>query len=481
MGGLAGAYLLTYMVMAVLRMGYPYELEWLEGGVVDHVRWILAGNALYGAPSFEFTPFIYAPLYYYFSAAACSVFGIGFLPLRLISFLASLGCLALIYLLVRRESGDRFAGFVAAGLFAATFRLSGAWLDLARVDSLGLCLFLAAVVMLRFDETRRGLVLAGVLVVLSALTKQQAMLMSLPLMAYCARVYRTRSLWFVGTVIVLFGGSALWLNAVTDGWYSFYVFELPGHHKIRWDYLILFWTRDVWPALALAFLASVWVVLGFAERDGKRGILRKPIFFYICLFAGMLAAAWSSRMHAGGYDNALFPACAALAIGLGLFVAWLEAHQSAAHGVRAFLYFVVLLQLANLFYNPADQVPDKADREAGDALVALMSSYKGDVWLTHHGYLPELSGKQMYTHPYAIFDIQQLGGPVADKVFAEIRAEIASQRFEAIICDRPGVGEIRLEPYYQIVDTVFASPSVFRPVTGAPVRPEYLFEAVKRP
>lgn len=57
----------------------------------------------------------------------------------------SLVVLTLIVFIVRRASGSTAAGVVATGLYAATYRVSGAWADTARVDSLLLALLLAAV------------------------------------------------------------------------------------------------------------------------------------------------------------------------------------------------------------------------------------------------------------------------------------------------------------------------------------------------
>ena len=36
-GGCA-AYVLTFLFVALARIGYPFELEWMEGGMVDHLR-----------------------------------------------------------------------------------------------------------------------------------------------------------------------------------------------------------------------------------------------------------------------------------------------------------------------------------------------------------------------------------------------------------------------------------------------------------
>jgi hypothetical protein len=131
---LAGAsvwYIGSYLAVALLRIGYPFELEWMEGAVANHVLRVLNGQPLYASPSIDFVPFIYAPFYFYVSAGFATVLGFSLFPLRLVSFLSSLACFAIIYAFVRRETGSRFFGLLSAALFAATFRAAGAWLDVA--------------------------------------------------------------------------------------------------------------------------------------------------------------------------------------------------------------------------------------------------------------------------------------------------------------------------------------------------------------
>ena len=93
--GIAAAYILVYLAVALLRLRYPFQLEWIESGSLDQVRRILSGRKLYARPSLGFVSFIYTPVYFYVSAAAARVLGDGFLPLRLVSLAASLGCMGL--------------------------------------------------------------------------------------------------------------------------------------------------------------------------------------------------------------------------------------------------------------------------------------------------------------------------------------------------------------------------------------------------
>jgi len=132
---MSAVYIIMYIVLAILRMPCPFELEWMEGAMVDHVVWMLAGNPLYPEPSLDFVPFIYAPIYFYVSAGISWLIGVGFFPLRLVSVLASLGSLVVIFAFVRKETLSWQAALLASGLFAATYELSDVWFDIARVDS----------------------------------------------------------------------------------------------------------------------------------------------------------------------------------------------------------------------------------------------------------------------------------------------------------------------------------------------------------
>ena len=71
----------------------------------------------------------------------------------------SIGTLAAV---VIRQSGDRVAGLVAAGLFAAAYPLSGNWFDIGRVDALFCALSLIALAWgARAGSVRGGVVLGG--------------------------------------------------------------------------------------------------------------------------------------------------------------------------------------------------------------------------------------------------------------------------------------------------------------------------------
>ena len=128
-------YLAVFLITSILRVGFPYQLSWLEGAMIDHSRWILNGHQLYGPPSADFTPFLYPPLYSYVSAFFMKIFGVHILVPRLVSLVSSLLVLVLIWRLVKHETGSNFYAVAAAGFYASFYPFVRCYYDMVRVDA----------------------------------------------------------------------------------------------------------------------------------------------------------------------------------------------------------------------------------------------------------------------------------------------------------------------------------------------------------
>jgi hypothetical protein len=81
--------LLVWAIAA--RFPYPYDLEWMEGGVLHGAARIANGDGIYGPPSVDYISFLYTPLYPGLLALLGSVFGLSYQLGRLISILALVG------------------------------------------------------------------------------------------------------------------------------------------------------------------------------------------------------------------------------------------------------------------------------------------------------------------------------------------------------------------------------------------------------
>ncbi|MGH7197221.1 MAG: ArnT family glycosyltransferase [Candidatus Omnitrophota bacterium] len=433
-----------YGVVVFFRLWYPYSLELYEGVMAEQVLRILEGRVLYVEPSLEYIPSVYPPLYFYLSALVAKFSGIGFFPLRLVSFAASLGAFFLVYLLVKKETGNKGIALASAALLAAVYKINRDWYDIARVESLFLFWTLAALCGIRFAKTAKGLALAGLCAGLAFLSKQTALVIFLPLFFYSIFVHRGRSFWLIGTAAAVIGLTTVYFERVSGGWYAYYLFKIPGQHAASFigDRVWGFWLKDLLAGLPIAFpLALVF----FFGKDP--GLPAKTKFFYICAALGMLGVSWLGRLPEGGARNALFPAFAWVAV-----VSGLSAAAFLAKGKDTAVYFLCALQLALLLYDPLMRLPTRESYQAGENTVKRMAQAQGEVYAPSLPFVPRLAGKRSYAHPTLLKDIRGADPERGEQLIAQTRQAFKDGKFAAIFFepnffDQPfGKNYVKAEP-----------------------------------
>ena len=478
---------LRYVWVVAHRVGYPFELQWMEGGAVELVHRVLQGHGLYGPPSLAFTPWPYTPLYFWLSSGVARVTGIGFLPLRIVSVASSLVVLGLLYRIVAGEPGrDRAAGVLAAGMYAATFRLAGAWADIARVDSLALALVLGGVAAARRARSAGAGAVVGALFFLSFFTKQDALLVAAPVLAWMVLARRragTAAVAVVGSLVVV---STLAMDAASHGWYRYYVFsELGAQGWVRSEWR-LFWKLDVFVPLApvvavvLGGLAVALVMhrLSPSPTTGSTGTDRG---LWSAAVAGLLGAAWIGRLHSGGYDNVLMPAYAAVALATGLVVGELRRHPRAvAHiALTGAVIWLGVVQLQRSSYPLGAQIPTAADQRAGRQFVALVRSLPGDVVVFDHPYYATLAHKPAFADEEAANDIERGGaGRARGLLVADMRRALLAPDVGAVVLDDTDDERnlwAELKTQFHLVPAPAVAGGDFYPVTDLRLRPTLVF------
>jgi len=439
----------TFVIAAIVRMAHPYELDWLEGSVVDHVARVVAGKPIYVEPSISFVPHTDTPIYYWTSGLFAAVLGVGFLPLRLVSFLASVGCLSVLYLWVERETKDRFAGLAAAGFYAATYPIVAESFDMGRTDALGLFFLLLGAYWLRGAKTVRDHFVAAVWMAAAVFTRQSALIVLGPLCLYCLISLRGR-LRFVFPVasIGLIGLATAVGSRASDGWLFHYVLRVPlgqftngfpQQEAIVDRSLLDFWTHDLAATLPVPVLlaAGCLVAIAAARRSADTT-------FHLMLAAGLLGASWAQRPQLAGYGNVLMPAYALIALLAGQAMQRLPAWAGSSRGddgsaaaARARftalgIHLLCVVQLSALYYDPGEVIPDQADRDEGARLVAMMEQIDGEILSPIHGHLPSLAGKETSAHIVAIGYVTRAGGPVGAALETEVRRVLGEGRYAAI-------------------------------------------------
>jgi Dolichyl-phosphate-mannose-protein mannosyltransferase len=456
---LAGlAVIITYLVIAVSRLSYPFTVEWLESNSLVEVHRILAGQPLYPAPTAGYVPDGYPPLYFAVSAAAASVLGVSYLPLRLVSLVSSLACFVLLGRLVQRETGSAAAGTGAAGVFAAVYFATQTWFDVGRVDSLFLALSIGGLYAARWMCRTRGAIAAGVLLAAAALTKQTGIAEGVVVVAALAFGPRRRLTCVAALAeVTVLGISTLGLGLTSGGWYVYYVFELMSEHALNDSAVSGFWTQ-------------ILAVMGIAAGAALIGARRAPLV----LLAGcgaLIVESYAALVHSGGGANDLLPAYLAVALLAGLAMGVQRAWWAAA--VSGMLVLAQSLWLLSGFH-PAQAIPTGADRAVGERFTAGLHALGGTVAIPGDPGLSLVAGMTpAAAHEDAAYDVLRGTDLTAITSFTRsVEHAMAAYQYSAIILDSqtPPLGyEPWLSLYYrQCPQPLLAAvpASEFRPAAG---------------
>jgi hypothetical protein len=455
---LAGlAAICAYLFVALSRLGYPFAVDSLEGNSLVEVHRILAGQPLYPAPAAGYVPDGYTPLYFYVAAAAARVVGVSYLPLRLVSLLSSLACFALVARLVQRETGSIAAGTGAAGMFAATYFVTGTWFDTARVDSLFLALSVGGLYAVRRMHGTGGAVTAGVLLAAAALTKQTGLAEGAVVIAAALTGPRRRLACVTAlSEITVFGISTLVLRLTGGGWYTYYVFKQMSEQSLI--------ARNFgW------FCVALLTAMGLAACAALIGARRVPRE----LLAGCAVLAVEgcvALLKTGGAINDALPAYLAVALLAGLALG-----SSSTRWVTTACGVLVLAQTALLLgsFHPTQEIPTSADRAVGERLIAGMRAFGGDIAVPADPALSLLAGMAPAAHPAAAADVLRATGPAAIASFRSSAEEaITTHKFSAFITSSLGAPldnpPALLRDYHECVQPV---PTLLVPVAGGRAQP----------
>ncbi len=457
---LSAVYVAVFVWTAASRIDYKFDLEWMEGGQIEHSARILEGERIYVEPSIEFAPYIYTPLYAYLGAGAMVLSGENHIGTRALSIFATLACIVLIYLIVKKVTASVFAGIIAAGFFAATYKLSGFWFDLARVDSVFIAFFLVSVMFLVKERTPKNLILSAVFAFLSYFTKQSALFVVAPIMIYLFFEDKKLNWYFNLTFVGLFLASTAIYSALTDGWFFYWNYLLPADHHWNYKYFYAFWTSDLIKKVpvAVAALAAFSVVF---LKDMKN----RKIAALFAFAVGAIACAWLSRLHYGGWLNVLIPAHAALALVFGIAfnkMLRLSEKTDGAFYLKFFALSLIIFQLVGMNYDPKDALPTKTNRAAAEKFIDYLSGFEGEVYVPAHPFIARLASKKTYIHEMLVYDLLISDSPHKENFNEKFNSALENGYFEAIILNETSKLTEIVERYYRRTDRVFDPDTILK-------------------
>ena len=285
--------LLLLLATAALRMPHPFDLEWMEGGMLVHAQRVVDGQPLYVRPSADFVPFIYPPLYHYVLGGLGAIFGVSHPLGRAISLVGSLAAAAAAAVAVRREGAGWGLAAAAAGLFLSGYDDTGTFFDLVRADGLTIGLLSWALVLGRAGAP----VPAGLLLAAAFAAKHNAAAFGLPMLVWISLEQgRAAGLRF-GLASVL---PALAFLAVMqlegDGLFLTYLLGVPAAHPMVGTRVFPGTFQELGAALPLPCA----LLLGALTLRLRRGALSLPTEgrrgWGIALAVGLAGAALAGAL-----------------------------------------------------------------------------------------------------------------------------------------------------------------------------------------
>lgn len=389
------------------RIGYPMDIEWMEGGALLHTHRLLAGEAVYGPPSQGFLPYPYPPVHFTAVGLAATFAGLDYATGRAVSIAAFALACAVFFVEAMRASGRRRGFGVALGLTAvaaaaASFPVVGGWYDVVRNDSLAIALPLLGAALVSGDNPSRKQLIASAAVFTAALfTKQTGVFFAAWVGLFLLVRRFPRAIVFGLSMAVLSGALLAGLQIATQGRFWLYTVKNLARHQVRGSQAldglrILF---EFAPFLALLPLLAI-----LARR-------RRWLRPRTALWIGMLVAAFPAAIlpfaKAGGFLNNLIPVALlagpvfALLVGDVLQGLWSSPRARAAAEIAA-------LALAAAFfvhhrYDKARYIPSEDLWTRAVELNKFVASLEGGVLIPSHPFLAVRNGHttpQFHDMPY---------------------------------------------------------------------------------
>ncbi len=435
-------YLALFLYISLSRWSFPLTFDWVEGPGLVQVNRLLQGQDLYVEPGANYVPLVYQPLYFYVAAAFTKLLGLGLGPSRLLSILASCGCLLLIFVITQKTTRSRFAGVVSAGLFAATNGIVWTWFDFAKVDLL--CVFLSLLgLYFLLRATVGGTILAGIFFTLSFFTKQSALIVILPAFAFYFLVNQKQALLFILVVGALTSAGVLGLNSISHGWYALYAFTLPSYHRLDTNPVQISYVAT---SLLEPVLIFIGMVLASILTNLKKFFQDKQFYFLFGLSSSTLVFSILSALSVGTTRNAFIPAYALFAILCGKGLQAAQENLTASlpaklqFGGQLALLGICLLQFSGLQYPARPYLPSAQDFKRANALIKELQETEGEFLIPSQNYLGLMVHKNAYYHDAPLGEFTGWYGrslPEWPKIKAEIQELVTSGQVSAVYLTEP--------------------------------------------
>jgi hypothetical protein len=470
-------FIATLGYIIAFRIGYPFELEWMEGDMLLTVVRLLAHQNLYTAPSAEYISAIYPPFYYILSAVAFWLFEPSLPVLRSVSVVFLTGIFLQLYCIVSLETHKRWLGVLGMGIFASFYSFHETWYDIGRLDSAFYCLLIGGL-WLSSQINNWKLVISGALVLSLTLCTKQSVAVYLPFVTiYLFLKNRRLSVVYALILGVLCCSAFMYLHVTTDGWFTVLTILNPMSLPKNWSSKseLIKDTFGTFPIFIVIAFAGIATLL-------KKNWGFKKISFWELMFIPSAIAYLRIRPIVGADTNDGIYVTLWLAI---LIPIWLqrfsELKQTTLYNelISSVCMSMICIQLALFEYSPEKWKPTPGSVDKGEELISVLRNAPGPVFIPNHPMYAWMAGKKPFRHScnYWVYN----AGKRSLYVQNDLIAMIKSGYFSVIVLDDTSPsGDNNLYEHiknnYLLARNIdYKTPQEFCPLVGFSTRPETIW------
>lgn len=293
-----------YLSAVWLRVFVPYAIQWLEPLFLHSALRAWHHQPLYGPPTVDFIGGMYTPGYDFASALLFDLFGVGFAPMRLLSFGAFVAVLVIVGIWVFAATRCTLWAIVAPCLVVPLCEQPILWCSTANVDSVYLAMVLAACALAywKSDETW-AIIAAALLSAFAFLVKQQAFLLAGALTIYCLSLDRRKGFLFAAVCAGTAGLASLVLLISSSGWFWTTAVTMPG--SMPWNEQASFFQASfqLAPVATLLFFAGPVLLCTLPAPRGIRG----HRVFWLSTWVAIFVTSYAGLLKEGGNFNSVIP------------------------------------------------------------------------------------------------------------------------------------------------------------------------------
>lgn len=401
------AHILFIAFLWLNHIAFPLNLESMELTVLEHFKRAVDGRPIYVEPTPEFVALAYNPLYYYFAVPFAWVFGAKLFTLRLVAVLGMFGSEGIIFLAVRRTTGSAWWGLVATGLFAAAYRVMGAYLDNAHTDSWLLFMILLGCYLIDLNRSRTTDLVGVLMTVIAFWFKQPGALFAIGTVLFVTWQEGWQKSWPFWLLAIALG-PALYLAA--PAWlfgsrFHYYTWEVPR----QWTVFNFGTIRRLGGIAVKSFF--VLATAGFTASAFAlwRSVSNRKISIWYFMFPFALLSGLLGALDSESNNNVFIPMGVWFIITGVLGLKQLTERYEVVERWGVHL-FALGASFALFLYNPTSVIVSTQAGAAYQGFVSYLESLDGPVYAPWLGQLPD--GHQFYpaVHWVSLTDLVREAG-----------------------------------------------------------------------